>query len=144
MKRITALFLVLGVILVFACSCSLLKSLQKTDTKQGGIWYGGEIMPILVPADFPDVNPATATAMQIGMMTVLVVYQDADCAFVVYVYEFYVFAVIINLQTDNPRYWIYDVDGKPCEVTREAFEQAFTVWDATGPPATKQNTGIIL
>ena len=139
MKRIISVMLLLGVILVFACSCSLLSSLQKSDTKQGGIWYGGEIMPILVPADFPDVDPLTAIGMQIGMMTVIVTYEDADCAFIVYAYDFYVFAVIIGLQTDNPRFWIYDIDGKPCETTKEAVEQALTIWDAEGPPAAKES-----
>ena len=143
MKRITlSLFLLLGVILVFS-SCAFLKSLEAPKTKQGGIYYDGEIKPVIVPVEFPEVNPEAITPVQIGKMTLMIVYEE-DCGFVVYIYDFYVFGLFIDIQTDNPRYWIYDENGNPCEVTEEAFKEAILVWDNMGPPPIKQNTGLTI
>ena len=146
MKRITALSIIaLGVILVFS-SCAVLDSLKAPQTKQGGIYYDAEIKPIIVPAEFPDIDVTKIAGIYpLGIITLMVSYEEApECGFVVYTYDFYVFGVFIGIGTDNPRYWIYDESGQPCEVAEKAFEEALIAFDNTGPPPAKQNTKLIV
>ena len=129
---------ILGVILVFLGGCATLQNLTKSSDKEFKVYYGGDYKSIIVPSEFYDVDPDEVYPIPTGIITITLVWTNADdlsCGLVSFMYDFYIYGCFVEITENEFKYWIYDREGKPQPVMEDEFNVALEVWDGEGPPS---------